>query len=186
VRERGNYIHNNLCATVTVLNVSDVHNVQQSILTIADEQNSVAIIMSEPAPAPEVSELSAESTMGDDATIPTAEILNALEQLKESQQTEKQESQEQALDPPSEWDLLRQQLKDKPHDPVGWRKLVEMAENSGEIDKINDAYESLLATYPNTVRANRCSLFPLMIYVFAFLVCRTNRVCRTQSESRFL
>jgi cleavage stimulation factor subunit 3 len=107
--------------------------------------------MSEQLPAPEFSEDLAESTNDEGKTVPTEEILNALQQLNASQQADKKEPQEQPQDPPSEWDLLRNQLTEQPHDPDGWRKLVEMAENSGDIDKITDAYEALLAIYPNTV-----------------------------------
>ena len=84
------------------------------------------------------------------------EDLSALEQQfnQVSQQTDKTEPIE-PQEPPSEWEVLRAQLADKPHDPDGWRKLVEIAENSGDLSKITQAYDSLLAAYPNTVRAYR-------------------------------
>lgn len=53
--------------------------------------------------------------------------------------------------PPSEWDLLRSQLQESPFDTNLWNKLVDKAEESGDIDKIKTAYESLLEKYPNTV-----------------------------------
>ena len=72
----------------------------------------------------------------------------------EELQTDKGESQEQVPEPetPSELDLLRTQLTENPHDPDRWRKLVELAELSGDIEKVKDAYEALLTVYPNTVR----------------------------------
>ncbi len=51
----------------------------------------------------------------------------------------------------SEYDALFARLKEKPHDPEGWRRLVDNAESSGEIDKIRAAYDALLKQYPNTV-----------------------------------
>jgi len=52
----------------------------------------------------------------------------------------------------SEWDALRASLRENPHDTEGWNKLVRLAEDSGDLEKIKDAYESLLKMYPNTVR----------------------------------
>ncbi|KAI9512750.1 hypothetical protein F5148DRAFT_1161352 [Russula earlei] len=50
----------------------------------------------------------------------------------------------------SEWDALRTSLRENPHDTEGWNKLVRLAEDSGDLEKIKDAYESLLKMYPNT------------------------------------
>jgi cleavage stimulation factor subunit 3 len=55
-------------------------------------------------------------------------------------------------EPVSEWDALRANLRENPHDTEGWNKLVRIAEDSGDLEKIKDAYESLLKMYPNTVR----------------------------------
>lgn len=55
-------------------------------------------------------------------------------------------------EPVSEWDALRASLRENPHDTEGWNKLVRIAEDSGDLEKIKDAYESLLKMYPNTVR----------------------------------
>jgi cleavage stimulation factor subunit 3 len=52
----------------------------------------------------------------------------------------------------SEWDTLRASLRDNPHDTEGWNKLVRLAEDSADLEKIKEAYESLLKMYPNTVR----------------------------------
>ena len=57
--------------------------------------------------------------------------------------------------PSSEWDLLRAQLREKPHDPDGWNKLVALAEESGDIEKVRESYEALLEMYPNTVSLSR-------------------------------
>ncbi|KAM6489260.1 Suppressor of forked protein (Suf) domain containing protein [Amanita muscaria] len=55
--------------------------------------------------------------------------------------------------PTSEFDALFARLKEKQHDPEGWRKLVELAEASAEIDKIRAAFDALLKQYPNTSSA---------------------------------
>jgi cytochrome c-type biogenesis protein CcmH/NrfG len=55
-------------------------------------------------------------------------------------------------EPVSEWDALRASLRENPHDTEGWNKLVRHAEDSGDLEKIKEAYESLLKMYPNTVR----------------------------------
>ncbi|EIM85352.1 Suf-domain-containing protein, partial [Stereum hirsutum FP-91666 SS1] len=55
--------------------------------------------------------------------------------------------------PPSQWDLLRAQLREKPHNPEGWNRLVALAEESGDIEKVKDSYEALLEMYPNTSAA---------------------------------
>ena len=52
----------------------------------------------------------------------------------------------------SEWDTVRAQLRESPLNPDGWLKLVELAEDSGDLEKIKETYEALLQTYPNTVR----------------------------------
>jgi cleavage stimulation factor subunit 3 len=125
--------------------------------------------MSEPPPSATKTEDSTDfsaNLSGDgDATEPTADILNALNQLNSdtiptapnSQEIikaeEQQPKQEEVPQQPqlSEWQLLRNRLRDSPHDPEGWIKFVELAENSGEIEQIKETYESLLETYPNTV-----------------------------------
>ena|ERR1700753_1756327 len=61
--------------------------------------------------------------------------------------------------PKSEWDILRAQLRESPLNPDGWLKLVELAEDSGDLEKIKETYEALLQTYPNTVR----NLFPRVL-----------------------
>jgi hypothetical protein len=59
---------------------------------------------------------------------------------------------EQTDAPQSEWDAVRVQLRESPLNPDGWLKLVELAEDSGDLEKIKETYEALLQTYPNTVR----------------------------------
>jgi len=118
--------------------------------------------MSEPPPSATKTEDFADSSANlnedGDATQPTAEILNALDQLnsdtipnsRESINTPKEEETHQQPHL-SEWESLRNRLRDNPYDPEGWCKLVELAENSGEIEEIKETYESLLEIYPNTV-----------------------------------
>jgi len=67
---------------------------------------------------------------------------------------------EQSDVPQSEWDTVRAQLRESPLNPDGWLKLVELAEDSGDLEKIKETYEALLQTYPNTVR----NLFPRVLY----------------------
>ncbi|KAL0948925.1 hypothetical protein HGRIS_009033 [Hohenbuehelia grisea] len=56
-------------------------------------------------------------------------------------------------DRPSEYDLLKQQLKAKPQDSHGWLRLINIAEDSSDPEKIKDAYDLLLQQFPNTVSA---------------------------------
>lgn len=51
----------------------------------------------------------------------------------------------------SEYDTLTAQLLQNPHQPEAWRRLVHVAEATGEISKISAAYDALLKQYPNTV-----------------------------------
>ena len=60
----------------------------------------------------------------------------------------------------SEWDTIRAQLRESPLNPEGWLKLVELAEDSGDLEKIKETYEALLQTYPNTV----CNLFCRVLF----------------------
>lgn len=105
---------------------------------------------------------------GDKAEL-SQDIMNALRQLQTAPQfsptptptqPNSQESaavkQESTPPPQSEWDRLRAQLREKPIDADGWLKLVELAEDSGDIEKIKNAYEGMLETYPNTVRLPVC------------------------------
>ncbi|KAJ6463707.1 Suf-domain-containing protein [Mycena vitilis] len=50
----------------------------------------------------------------------------------------------------SEYDALMARLKELPHDPESWKHLVDLAETSGDIARIREAYDALLARYPNT------------------------------------
>lgn len=55
-------------------------------------------------------------------------------------------------DPPSEWEVLRARVRSKPADSDSWLKLVDVAIESGQYERVNEAYEALLEAYPNTVR----------------------------------
>ncbi|EMD41132.1 hypothetical protein CERSUDRAFT_43736 [Gelatoporia subvermispora B] len=79
-----------------------------------------------------------------DRTQPTEEILNALRQLNAQNLTQ------EPVQPRSEWDQLRAHLREKPYDADSWLKLVDIAEDSGDIEKIKETYEALLEAYPNT------------------------------------
>lgn len=80
-----------------------------------------------------------------DQTQPTEEILNALA-MNSPMKDEPQEP------PPTEYEALNLQLAENPHNPDAWRRLVHVAEDSGDIDKISTTYEALLKQYPNNVR----------------------------------
>ncbi len=66
-------------------------------------------------------------------------------------------SQETTSTPSSEWHQKLQQTTQEPYNTSAWKALVAFAEESGDLDKIKEAYEALLAKFPNTVR--RPSLF---------------------------
>lgn len=98
----------------------------------------------------------------EDRTQPTQEILNALRQLSNSQQSIPGPQPAQDLNQAvshrddanptlSEWESLRVQVREKPSDVDAWLKLVDTAEESGNFERINDTYEALLDAYPNTV-----------------------------------
>lgn len=96
-----------------------------------------------------------------DKTQPTEEILNALNALKQTtsqnghEPSQAQQSgtqhDSQSQEAPSEWHVLREKLREHPHDPEGWNKLVDLAEARGDIEQIKQTYEALLEVYPNTV-----------------------------------
>ncbi|EGO01439.1 hypothetical protein SERLA73DRAFT_166004 [Serpula lacrymans var. lacrymans S7.3] len=97
-----------------------------------------------------------------DKTQPAEDILNVLNQLNAQPvpTTTTQNGHEptpQAEDisqvPPSEWELMRAQLRDNPHDPEGWNRLVNLAESNGDLEQIKETYEALLEAYPNTSSA---------------------------------
>ncbi|KAH9065163.1 hypothetical protein EDB83DRAFT_2382211 [Lactarius deliciosus] len=90
------------------------------------------------------------------ATPPTPQSASFAPQL-EPQPTPvlaKEESQPTPVtapeEPVSEWDALRASLRENPHDTEGWNKVVRLVEDSGDLEKIKEAYESLLKMYPNT------------------------------------
>ena len=139
----------------------------------------------------------AESAMQGDGLAPDSQlsegILNALRQLQESSLPPAAAStptprptstQPNSQDPPrptsvpmpeptpppqSEWDQLRAQLREKPVDADRWQKLVDLAEDSADIEKIKETYEGMLETYPNTVRTPR-AFFP--VRVSRLMTCR--------------
>ena len=54
--------------------------------------------------------------------------------------------------PVSEYESLQAHLAQNRYDSSTWNKLVDLAEQSGDLAKVKQAYESLLQAYPNTVR----------------------------------
>ncbi|CAE6435414.1 unnamed protein product [Rhizoctonia solani] len=53
----------------------------------------------------------------------------------------------------TETELLRERLKNDPLDTSAHQRLIGIAEASGDVDKIQDAYEGLLAAFPNATSA---------------------------------
>jgi cleavage stimulation factor subunit 3 len=54
---------------------------------------------------------------------------------------------------PSDYDTLMARLQESPHDPEGWKRLIDSAETSGNIARIREAFDALLKQYPNTAAA---------------------------------
>ncbi|KIK92794.1 hypothetical protein PAXRUDRAFT_829635 [Paxillus rubicundulus Ve08.2h10] len=100
-----------------------------------------------------------------DKTQPAEEILNVLNALNpraisnaaqnghELDPAQQEISQDSQQEPPSEWHALRDKLREHIQDPEGWNKLVDIAENAGDLEQIKQTYEALLETYPNTSSA---------------------------------
>lgn len=59
-------------------------------------------------------------------------------------------SQSQDSQPP-DWEVLRAQVRDNARDVDAWLKLVDVAEDGKDFEKINQTYEALLEAFPNTV-----------------------------------
>ncbi|KAF9567671.1 Suf-domain-containing protein [Agrocybe pediades] len=85
-----------------------------------------------------------------DSTQPTEEILSELSKLTSIKD---EAALEPRMPPPSEYDSLTAELAERPHNPDGWRRLVQLAEDSRDIEKISAAYEALLKQYPNNATA---------------------------------
>ncbi|KAH9483272.1 mRNA 3'-end-processing protein RNA14 [Psilocybe cubensis] len=92
-----------------------------------------------------------DSYMDDsERTQPTAEILKELADIKK---LDEQQSEQSQLPPPSEYEVLTVQLSENPHDPDGWRRLIKLAEQSNDLEKISKSYDALLKHYPNNAPA---------------------------------
>lgn len=96
--------------------------------------------------------------MNNDQAQQSSEILNVLAAMNSPMRTDLPTSMPP---PPSEYDRFNEQLKENPHNPEVWRRLVDVAENSGDIEKISATYDALLKQYPNTVRVP-----PLKVAIF--------------------
>ena len=118
--------------------------------------------MSEPPTFDPVPEDLPESNSAD-KTQPAEEIQNDLEQLTRTAPNSQESLKPQDVPtaptvPRSEWETIRDQLREKPYDPNAWNKLVQLAESSGDIEKIKESYEELLEVYPNTVCCFSCAV----------------------------
>ncbi|TFK64019.1 Suf-domain-containing protein [Pluteus cervinus] len=105
--------------------------------------------MTEPTPADTSADFATD--FPGDQTQPSLEILRALSSLSPVK-TEHVPPQTE-LPPPTEYEALTAQLKEKPHNPEGWKRLVELAESSGDLQKVRETYDALLKQYPNTPSA---------------------------------
>src|SRR6266511_5900221 len=101
--------------------------------------------------------IAGDDSFVEDRTQPTAEILNALSALNSPIKTEPQQ-------PPREYILLNAQLTENPHSPEAWRRLVDISEESGDIEKISATYDALLKQYPNTVCATIDDMFEFLFF----------------------
>ena|SRR6267154_3791752 len=116
-----------------------------------------------------------DSDFNGDKTQPTENILNALntltqtttqnghEQSPAQQVNAEQDTQNEEAS--SEWHVLREKLREHPHDPEGWNRLVDLAEARGDIEQIKQTYEALLEVYPNTVCIFQPCVRQSLIYV---------------------
>ena len=102
----------------------------------------------------------------EEPTQPAQDILTALRQLSNSQQsvpntqpsqqdvnqsTSQISQQAESAPPASDWEVLRARVREKPSDVDSWLRLVDTAEDGGNFEQINETYEALLEAYPNTV-----------------------------------
>ncbi|PPQ83169.1 hypothetical protein CVT26_008434, partial [Gymnopilus dilepis] len=61
------------------------------------------------------------------------------------------------LDIPTEYDILASELKREPQCPEYWHKLINIAEDSEDMEKIMNTYDAFLLVYPNNAFAQvRC------------------------------
>lgn len=63
--------------------------------------------------------------------------------------------QVQAPPPPpvrTEWDEIRAKLQENPYKAEYWIRFRDLAEDTGDLEKIKEAYEAILERYPNNVR----------------------------------
>ena len=103
------------------------------------------------------------SSQEEERTIPSEDILNTLRQLSSSQQgqlgsqlsVQSQHSEQEASHAsgptPSEWDILRAQAREHARDADAWLRLVDIAEEGKDYDRVNETYEALLEAFPNSV-----------------------------------
>jgi hypothetical protein len=78
-------------------------------------------------------------------------------------------------EPLSEYEILREAVKEDLHSSSKWNQLVDYAENSRDISKVKETYDWLLQVYPNTVRT--------VSVLNINLVCRTPCALYTTSSS---
>ncbi len=84
--------------------------------------------------------------------------------------------------PLSPVEAARAQIQKTKNDHVAWKNYLSLAESTGDLDKIRDAYEEALHTFPNTVSLHyHFCLLPL-IYGFCHQGRHSNRVLEPLSD----
>jgi hypothetical protein len=94
--------------------------------------------------------------------------------------TTAQQPQSQPLTQASEWQSLRTQLEQDSFNTSTWNRLIEVAEDSGDVEKVKEAYDALLQKYPNTVRVRlRCLTIRELMFIFRRKVVCSDQVSQT-------
>ena len=73
---------------------------------------------------------------------PVTEEMNGPPQVQETNSQQGSEPNASAQ-PQSEWDVVRAHVRENPRDADSWLRLVELAEDSKDYERINETYEAL-------------------------------------------
>lgn len=110
-------------------------------------------------PEPQADDLqdSLQDALGDVQTEPAAQETAQLTQTTDPSGNNTQESIEKPAEPDApplpEYEALQQHLEKNRFDPTSWNRLIDLAEESTDLEKLKQAYESLLLAYPNIADA---------------------------------
>lgn len=99
---------------------------------------------------------SLQDALGDVQTESVAQEAAQLAQAMETSPSNTQENAEKPAEPDApplpEYEALQQHLEKNRFDPASWNRLIDLAEETTDLEKLKQAYESLLLAYPNIVR----------------------------------